>query len=127
MYTRNRKSYLNLIHHVMSLLSQEVKLKYQITHSESNLDGLIYQYSDSITRSMELKRVQSTIKKICLNHEDLVELLRERVNLKDCMHLHPHGNAGHYREILVKEALELNKNRIGEIINPTEMARNQNL
>lgn len=120
MVSRGKKSYLHLIHQLLHLLCQEAKLKTEIANENSNLDGLLYHRARGYNMSIELKRIQSTIERINKTHADLVALLRERLSLKDCSQMKPVGNAGHYRLLVLKEALELNKDRIGEIINPSD-------
>ena len=121
MSERNKKSYLTLIHHILQLLFLESKLKHKIVCCESDLDGMEFYVKDSTSYKERLMAVQQTLKRISLNHEDLIALLRERLDMKCSLNHRPFGNAGYYRMLKIKDRLKKNKEEISLIIESPQM------
>ncbi len=122
MNKRDKNSFLNLIHYVLQLLLHESKLKRQIFDTQNCIDGMTFNHRECVAQKEQLERIQFTLNRICKTHMDLVDLLRERLRVRDDLQHHPFGNAGYYREIKLRDQLDFNKSRINHIINPTEFA-----
>ena len=122
MPTRNKKSYLTLILHILQLLFLESKLKHKIHCCESDIDGMDFFCKDASNYKDRLVAVEETLKRIARNHADLIELLRERLTMKLSLGQNPHGNAGHYNQLKIKEELYLNKQKISDIIDDAQLS-----
>ncbi|RME21993.1 MAG: hypothetical protein D6800_11505 [Candidatus Zixiibacteriota bacterium] len=108
----DRKAYMRLIDEILHLLVKECRLKRQcgIEH-----DGMALGLNDE-ERRRELAAVEEALEHISRRHGRLVELLRQRVQLKDCLHHPPFGNAGHYRHLHTRDLLRDNKRQISRLL-----------
>lgn len=121
MKSRDKNSYLNLIHYILHLINEEDKLNRLITLSEMDVDGLTFRLEATADERKSLHRVQSTLERIRLNHEDLVNLIRERIDLKERKQQFLCRPIPDYKAQQIQDQLVVNKVKISEIINPIRM------
>lgn len=110
-----RKGYLRLIDEILHLLVREYRLRRALEGAVIQHDGLVLGRDDRAVRR-ELAEVEAALESISRTHGRLVELLRERIRMRDYLQRPVRGNAGHFRRFQLRCLLEDNKRRIRRLL-----------
>ncbi len=115
---RTKDSYLMLVHQILRLLAMELRMREDMSKLQAECEGMKLSGADSAECEEQLRKIRSTLAAIGKTHEDLVELLRERMALREEMRHDPVGNAGFFHQLMATERLAETKEQIGSIIAP---------
>jgi len=113
---RTKDSYLMLIHQILRLLAMELRMRDDMTRLQAECEGMKLSGRDAAECEEELRKIRSTLAAIAKTHNDLIDLLKERMALRQEMRHEPVGNAGYFHQMIASERLAGTKDAIGSII-----------